>query len=129
MTLEGSAKRDPPAWPRVKTRRTAKDHHRIIDIHPKLRRLIQSRPRRASGPWPPVPPQNFRHWFTQSAQAAGLPWLSRFHALRHTVGWRWLPAVLGHRDPKSTRIYSHLSREAVGRTIGGLEYRKAMEEE
>ena len=60
--------------------------------------------------------------FKKSLKVAGLPHRIRMHSLRHSyathlledgVDIRYIQTLLGHRSPKSTEIYLHISNKAL----------------
>ena len=61
-------------------------------------------------------------FFRESAQKAGIARRVSTHSLRHSfashlfeAGYdiKYIQALLGHRDPRSTELYLHLSNKAL----------------
>jgi integrase len=115
----------------VTFRRTKNGQPHRLPLHPRLVEWLQTRltgdPRRPLLPaW--SHPANLTQAFRRLARRAGLPSL-RFHDLRHDVGSRLAMAgyneraimdVLGHRDPRSTARYTHLTLGHVRTVVASL---------
>jgi site-specific recombinase XerD len=84
----------------------------------------------------PVPIQNLQEAFARALQASGVNKAAHVHTLRHSyathlleagVNLRVIQEVLGHRSPKTTAIYTHLTpamlqqaSQAINQVVNGL---------
>ena len=104
---------------------TKNGDRRAVPVHPKIAHLVRLLPLTA----PKITVQ--RAW--QRARAvAGLPHL-HFHDLRHSAASEMVNAgvdlftvgrVLGHRDPRSTGRYAHLTAESLASAVGKIGKRR-----
>ncbi len=87
---------------------------RIIPIHPKIRTALRHLP-------PRVAKSTIQDHFREAREAAKLQHI-RFHDLRHSAASEMINAgvdlytvgaVLGHRDPRSTKRYAHLAVQTL----------------
>lgn len=94
---------------------------RAIPAHPRIRHLL---------PWLPLqaPKITIQRAWERARAAAGLHGV-RFHDLRHStaselvnagVDLYTVGAVLGHRDPRSTKRYAHLTAERLADAVGKI---------
>lgn len=98
---------------------TKNGDRRAIPVHPRIAHLVQHLPLTA----PKITIQ--RAW--QRARAAVDLEHVHFHDLRHSTASEMINAgvdlytvgaVLGHRDPRSTQRYSHLSADSLAAAVG-----------
>lgn len=107
---------------------TKNGDRRVIPAHPKLERL---------GIAPMLPftgvEGTLQKAFRRARVRAGLPHI-RLHDLRHSAASEMVNAgvdlytvgqVLGHRDPRSTKRYSHLTAETLAGAVGKIGGRRA----
>ena len=92
-----------------------------VPVHPAIKASLERAPFRHNMRW------IYTH-FKRAAAAIGMPQL-RFHDLRHTtaslllaagVDLNTIGAILGHKDPRTTRRYAHLALGAKRRAIAKL---------
>jgi integrase len=102
---------------------TKNGERRVIPAHPKLRRLgiLKMLPFTA-------PKITLQRSYQRVRVRAGLPHI-RIHDLRHTAASEMINAevdlftvgaVLGHKDPRSTKRYAHLRHETLAGAIGKI---------
>lgn len=100
---------------------TKNGDRRVIPAHPRIRHLLAHLP--LTGPKITVQ----RAW-ERARDAAGLQGV-RFHDLRHSAASEMVNAgvdlytvgtVLGHRDPRSTQRYSHLTADRLADAVGRI---------
>lgn len=94
---------------------------RAIPVHPRAVRLLH---------WLPLtaPKITLQRGFQRARVRAGLPHI-RIHDLRHSsasamvnadVPLHVVGAILGHRDARSTKRYSHLTKETLAEAVGRI---------
>lgn len=100
---------------------TKNGDRRAIPVHPRLLRLLKHLP--LAGP-----KITLQRGFERARVRAGLPHI-HIHDLRHSaasemanagVDLYTVGAVLGHRDPRSTKRYSHLTTETLANAVGKI---------
>lgn len=100
---------------------TKNGDRRAIPVHPRIRQLLRYLP--LTGPKITVQ----RAW-ERARDVAGLQGV-RFHDLRHSAASEMVNAgvdlytvgtVLGHRDPRSTKRYSHLTADRLADAVGRI---------
>jgi integrase len=98
---------------------------RAIPVHPRIAHLV---------PWLPLaaPKITIQRAWQRARKVAGLEHM-HFHDLRHSAASEMINAevdlytvgaVLGHRDPRSTKRYSHLSADSLAAAVGKIGGRK-----
>jgi integrase len=113
--------------------RTAGDSHRTVPVHPDLKPVLEAaRAAGQSSPWPaPTDQHRVRTWVVTAAERAGIRPRPTLHDLRHTFASHLVQAgvslyvvgrLLGHTNPATTAIYSHLAVESLDRAVGLLRY-------
>lgn len=116
--------------PNIKTSRGADDRDRPVPIHPALAIILRKR-RKLERPWPPILRHFLSNRFHRVTKAAGMPWLTRLHDLRHAfagtlvsggVSLYAVGELLGHRDPRTTKRYAALAPGALKEAVGKLKY-------
>ncbi|TEA78687.1 site-specific integrase [Allopusillimonas ginsengisoli] len=98
------------------------DSIRRVPLHPRLAAYLE-------GHWPPGCKQKtVQKWFQLSRDKARLPGV-HFHDLRHStasalingdVDLYTVGVILGHKDPRSTKRYSHLNDKTLAAAIGKI---------
>jgi integrase len=116
--------------PNLKTSSHADDRSRPVPIHPALKVILQRR-RKLERPWPTILRSHLRNRFLRVTRAAGMPWLTRLHDLRHAFAGNLISRgvqlytvgeLLGHRDPRTTKRYAVLAPAALKEAVGKLPY-------
>lgn len=78
----------------------------------------------------PVPPRSIQRMIHEAAQRAGLRKRVSPHTLRHSfathllergTNLRYIQELLGHKSLKTTMLYTHVSRHALGRVVSPLD--------
>ncbi len=97
-----------------------RNKYRRVPMHPRLRKILERRKEKKGlkVPFPaPASHNTIRRWMLEAARKAGIKGISGGHDLRHTCGsWlaqggaseKYIRDWLGHRDLRSTAIYTHL---------------------
>jgi len=102
-------------------RDTKNDDVRALPVHPKLRTLLRYLPLAADK-------NALEHGFDRARRRVGLQHV-RIHDLRHSAASEMVNAgedlytvgtVLGHRDPRSTKRYSHLTARKLADAVGKI---------
>lgn len=102
---------------------TKNGERRVLPIHPKLKRLgvLAKLPLT-------TPKITLQRGFQRAREAAKLPHI-RIHDLRHTAASEMINAdvdlytvgaVLGHKDPRSTKRYAHLRHDTLAAAMGKI---------
>ncbi len=98
---------------------TKNGDRRTVPAHPRIAHLLKLLPLTA-------PKISVQRAFQQARVRASLPHI-RFHDLRHSAASEMVNAgidlytvgrVLGHRDPRSTARYSHLTHDTLAAAVG-----------
>lgn len=104
---------------------TKNNDRRAIPAHPRIRTCLDYLPL-------DVPDRQIQHAFKRARERVGLDYV-HFHDLRHSaasemvnagVALYEVGAVLGHRDPRSTARYSHLTAGTLTNAVGKIGRRK-----
>ena len=104
---------------------TKNGDRRAIPVHPRIAHLVRHLPIQA-------PKITIQRAFQRARAATGLEHI-HFHDLRHSTASEMINAgvdlytvgaVLGHRDPRSTKRYSHLSADSLAAAVGKIGGRK-----
>jgi type 1 fimbriae regulatory protein FimB/type 1 fimbriae regulatory protein FimE len=110
-----------------------RNKYRRIPMHPELRKILE-RKKAAKEKVPFTAPgshNTIRRWLIDAAKAAGLKGVAGVHDLRHTCGaWlarggaseKYIRDWLGHRDLRSTQIYTHLMPRDLKRITRMLDF-------
>jgi integrase len=107
--------------------------YRHIPIHPALLPVLEAQ--KAAGlasPFPaPVDQHRLRTWVVRAVARAGITPSATLHDLRHTfashlaqagVSLQVIGQLLGHTNPATTMIYSHLSPSSLAGAISLIRY-------
>ena len=85
----------------------------------------------ADKPHQPVPPRRIQRMIQATALRAGLTKRISPHTLRHSfathllehgTSLRYIQELLGHRSLKTTMLYTHVSRRALGKVVSPLDW-------
>jgi site-specific recombinase XerD len=77
-----------------------------------------------------VDPENLRHAFQRALEQSGVHKPATVHSLRHSyathlleagVQLRLIQEILGHRNPATTAIYTHLTTEVHAQLVQPLQ--------
>jgi len=99
---------------------------RAVPPHPRIAHLVDRLPLTA-------PKITIQRAFDRARQTVGLPGV-RFHDLRHSAASEMVNAgvdlyvvgqVLGHRDPRSTKRYAHLTASTLADAVGTIGQKSA----
>ena len=99
---------------------------RSVPVHPRIATCIQYLPLTS-------PKSTLQRGFQRAREACGLGHV-RIHDLRHSAASEMINAdvdlytvgaVLGHKDPRSTKRYSHLKHDTLADAVGKIGRRKA----
>lgn len=97
---------------------TKNGDRRAVPVHPKAQHLLKRLPIEA-------PKRTLQRGFERARMRAGLPHI-HIHDLRHSAASEMVNAgidlftvgaVLGHRDPRSTKRYSHLTHQTLADAV------------
>lgn len=100
---------------------TKNGDRRAVPVHPKAQHLLRRLPIAA-------PKRTLQRGFERARVRAGLPHI-RIHDLRHSaasemvnagVDLYTVGAILGHRDPRSTKRYGHLTHETLAEAVATI---------
>ncbi len=105
---------------------------KIIPLLPPLRSVLEKR-RRLDRPFPAPGPNMLNYWLDKTAKRAEITKHVTVHTLRHTVGnylasqgisETQIAQILGHRDTRTTQIYTRQRAEQLRGPMSKLDYRK-----
>lgn len=105
---------------------TKNGDRRVVPAHPRIRHLLRHLPLA-------VPKITVQAAWMRARALAGLP-QAHFHDLRHSAASEMVNAgvdlytvgkVLGHRDPRSTARYAHLTHQTLAGAVSSIGRRKA----
>jgi integrase len=97
---------------------------RLVPVHPRVAVCARS--------WEPLAKRTVQKHQSRAAEAAGMPQVT-FHDLRHSAASQLINAgvdlytvgaVLGHKDARSTKRYSHLATASLTEAVGKIGGRK-----
>ena len=103
------------------------DDRRAIPIHPRIARAVKHLPLTINR-------STLQKDIARAKAALGLTGVATFHDVRHSAASEMVNAgedlftvgqVLGHRDPRSTKRYSHLRTETLAAAVGKIGKRRA----
>jgi integrase len=127
-------------WRRITLRNTKNNETRYVPMNPLLKETLEEmhggKGRVFSNPETGKPYNDIRKAMRRALRKAGVERHIRFHDLRHTTGShlamtgateREIGEVLGHKDPKMSRRYSHLSPSHIQGVVDRLNFSKSGE--